>query len=112
MNAGGSMDPEYEALIHSDRVSANTRSVLLARMGLADEPAVGTGLSSDAKRTLQKLAECVAPMTGRSIDFASRINTRLAAGEGKGWRYSELPPDLEAYRAAIMTIDRYSLGKF
>jgi hypothetical protein len=108
----GELDPQYKALIESDRVSSKTREVLLGRLDPDKEPASKHGLTRDAVRTLQRMAECVAPMTGRSIDFGARIDARLTSGEGKGWRYSELPPDLAAYRAAIKTIDRFCFSRF
>ncbi|NYF91584.1 hypothetical protein HDF08_003703 [Edaphobacter lichenicola] len=51
-------------------------------------------------------------MPDRSIDFATCIDARLAVGQGKGWRYSELPPDLTAYRGALAAIDRYARREF
>jgi hypothetical protein len=106
------LDPEYNALIESNRVSAKTRATLRGRLDSAGEPAEKDGLAREAVRTLQTIAECVAPLTGRSIDFGAHINARLATGEGKGWRYAELPPDLAAYRAGIKTIDRFCLNTF
>ncbi len=106
------LDSQYKALIESDRVSATTRAVLLGRLEPAEEPALTGGLSREAVRSLQTMAECIAPTTNRSIDFGLRINARLASGEGKGWRYSELPPDLAAYRAAIETVDQFCLDNF
>ncbi|MBB5342983.1 gluconate 2-dehydrogenase subunit 3 family protein [Tunturibacter empetritectus] len=106
------IDPSYLALIDSDRVSAQTREVLLKRLQSSDEPGRKTALSTEEKKILQALAECVVPMAGRSIDFALSIDARLAEGQGKGWRYSELPPDLTAYRGALAAIDRYARREF
>ena len=106
------LDPEYKALIESDRVSSKTRAALLGRLNPAEEPAAKDGLAREAVKTLQTIADCVAPLTGRSIDFGAHINVRLATGEGKGWRYAELPPDLAAYRGAIKTVDRFCLNTF
>ena len=106
------LDPNYRALIESDRVSSKTRAALLGRLDPAEEPPSKGGLSREAVGTLQMLAELVAPMTGRSLDFGSCIDARLSSGEGKGWRYSELPSDLEAYRAAIKTIDLFCIHTF
>jgi hypothetical protein len=78
------LDPEYNALIESNRVSAKTRATLRGRLDSAGEPAAKNGLAREAVRTLQTIAECVAPLTGRSIDFGAHINARLATGEGKG----------------------------
>ena len=106
------LDPDYKALIESNRVSSTTRAALLGRLDPDGESGAKDGLAREAVRTLQTIAACIAPMTDRSIDFGARINARLATGEGKGWRYAELPPDLAAYRAAIKTIDRFCLNKF
>ena len=112
MSTREEIDPSYLALIDSDRVSAQTRAVLLKRLRSSDEPSSKTALSTKEKKTLQALAECVVPIVDRSIDFAQRINVRLAAGQGKGWRYSVLPPDLTAYRGALAAIDRYARREF
>jgi hypothetical protein len=39
------------------------------------------------------------------IDLAARIDALLQAGGGDGWRFASLPPDAEAYRAALRTLD-------
>ena len=39
------------------------------------------------------------------IDIAARIEARLAAGTGDGWRFAKLPEDGEAYRIALSMLD-------
>jgi hypothetical protein len=112
MSTRKGIDTSYLALIDSERVSVQTREVLLKRLRSSDGPSRKTALSTDEKEILQALAECVVPMAARSIDFAVHIDARLAEGQGKGWRYSELPSDLTAYRGALAAIDRYARREF
>jgi hypothetical protein len=48
------------------------------------------------------------------LDLAARLDRRLATGAGDGWRFSALPPDANAYRAGLRTLDagaRAAVGK-
>ena len=40
------------------------------------------------------------------IDLAGVIDSRLALGEGKGWRYGVLPPDELMFREALSAIEK------
>lgn len=102
---------DYLRLIESDRVSPQTRSVLLDR-GQPDsaeyEPMV---LRVEELAVLRAVAGRVVPQQDGStaepqlIDLAARVDRQLAAGNGNGWRYDLLPPDAEAYSAGIQALD-------
>ena len=95
----------YRALIDSRRVSSRTRAALLAR---AEPDAVGyvpATLSAAQLDVLRAMLDRVLPQPGPgAIDLAARIDAGLA-GLGDGWRFADLPPDVEAYRAGIDTVE-------
>ncbi len=98
--------PDYAALIASARVSRRTRAVLHER-GQPDEasPTVSI-LTPDLLAILRAVVDRVVPQkSGTRIDLAARIDAMLAAGQGDGWRFAVLPPDAEAYAAALRTLD-------
>ncbi len=90
---------EYQALMASDRVSAKTREVLVARMAGPNETDALTPLQMRTLRTL--CARIVPQEADNQVDVAGTIAARLASGQGDGWRYAVLPEDLEAYRAGL-----------
>ncbi len=93
----------YRALLATDRVSARTREILSARGAAAK--ADPTSMDVGQFETLRALVARLVPQTGaRPIDLAARIEAELA-GTGDGWRYASLPPDAQAYRQALDTID-------
>jgi pimeloyl-ACP methyl ester carboxylesterase len=98
----GPVVPEDVArTIASPRTSARTRGILAGR-AVADDPARAPQvLSADQLAVLRLLADLVVPQTGPAIDLAARVDAQLAAGIGDGWRPDVLPPDPEAYRAAL-----------
>ncbi len=50
----------------------------------------------------------VVPRSG--IDLAARMDAMLASGTGDGWRFAGLPSDVEACRAALLTLDVAAQG--
>lgn len=103
--------PEYLQLIGSERVSAVTRTNLLARAAMDDPSYVPVALSPCEMKTLRALAERVLPQKVDEIDVAVRVDKRLALGTGKGWRYAELPGDLEAYRGGLAALDTAAIAR-
>ena len=92
----------FARLIASDRVSARTRRVMLAR--LTEPDASARALSPAQHELLAQVLARVVPQRGTDIDLAARIDAALGAGRGDGWRFAELPPDAEAYRRGLDTI--------
>lgn len=96
------LPPAFARLIASDRVSARTRRVMLARLdGPGDAPRV---LTPDQHALLTALLARVVPQRGTGLDLAGRIDVELGAEHGDGWRFAELPPDAEAWRQGLDTI--------
>jgi pimeloyl-ACP methyl ester carboxylesterase len=94
--------PAFARLIASDRVSARTRRVMLARLdGPGDAP---RALSAAQHALLAAVLARVLPQRGTDIDLADRIDAALVAGFGDGWRFAELPPDVEAWRRGLDTV--------
>ena len=92
--------PSYLAFIGSDRLSAETRDVVTAR--LAGPGPSNNILDARQQRTLRAVLDRVIPQkAGQAIDLAGYIMARLASGKGDGWRYAVLPPDLDAYRQGL-----------
>ncbi|CAA2101804.1 2-succinyl-6-hydroxy-2, 4-cyclohexadiene-1-carboxylate synthase [Methylobacterium bullatum] len=96
----------YRVLVESDRVNTRLRAALLARTE-PDDPAYQPGCLEPVELAqLRAVVDRVLPQDGMSrIDIAARIDARLAAGSGDGWRFAKLPADGAAYRAALRTLD-------
>ena len=104
---GPEVPEAFARVIASARVSRRMRAALAAR-ALADDPGyLPRVLSTSHLRTLRDLADRVLPQTGRSIDLAARIDAQLAAGQGDGWRFSDLPSDREAYAQALDDLAKF-----
>jgi hypothetical protein len=102
----------YQALIDGPRVSARTRAALAAR-ALPDDPAYRPRcLSPDLLAVLRAALDRVLPQPpDAAIDLAARIDTMLDAGKGDGWRFEALPPDPEAYRAGLRTLEAQAMAQ-
>ncbi|MDP4025906.1 alpha/beta hydrolase [Methylobacterium sp. NEAU 140] len=98
--------PAYSALIDSDRVNSRLRGALRARAE-PDDPAYDPkGIDPVELAILRAVFARVLPVPG--LDLAARLDARLASGAGDGWRFVALPPDAQAYRAALRTLDAAS----
>jgi hypothetical protein len=106
-------DTAYLRLIDSNRVSHGTRDVLNER-GRPDDPAYEpVVLDHDAFITLQAiLARAIPQPHEPPIDLAARIDAQLQAGTGDGWRFADLPPDADAYRAALFSVQDETQRRF
>lgn len=111
--ASPAVDRSYAALVASDRVSARTRAVLNAR-ALPDDPdKPPKALTEATLATLRAVVDRVVPQPpGAVIDLAARIDAELATGRGDGWRFALLPPDREAYGAALRTLEAAAHAAF
>lgn len=101
---GPGVPPEQAALIASDRVTARVRGAL-AQRAVADDPSYAPRvLTPDQLMTLRAVADRVVPQGDDAIDLAARVDARLAAGAGDGWRHATLPDDVTAYRLALAAL--------
>jgi pimeloyl-ACP methyl ester carboxylesterase len=94
--------PEGTArLIATPRVSSRTRAIL-AQRALSDLPVSRPQRLSDAQlATLQAISARVVPQASSGIDLAARLDAYLAEGGSDGWRFADMPGDVEAYGAAL-----------
>ena len=111
--AGVPVDPAYVDLILSDRVSETTRRALEPRAD-ADDPAYEPQALSVAELAqLRALVDRILPQRGPvAVDLGARIDKRLSAGKGDGWRYKVLPEDAEAYREGLATLEWHARNEF
>ena len=98
---GPAIPKKFVQAIASARTSRRTRAALAVRALADDVDYAPVVLSAVQLQTLRALAEQVIPQTGPSIDLAARIDAQLAAAKGDGWRFADMPPDGEAYAAAL-----------
>lgn len=103
-DAGGlPVPPAYAELIESERVNSRLRDALLTRAA-ADDPAYAPQSLDPVELAILRSAFArIVPVPG--LDLAARLDTRLASGGGDGWRFAILPPDGQAYSAALRTLD-------
>lgn len=96
----------YRALIASPRVNHRLREAL-AEHGRPDDPAYQpVALDAVELAILRAVVDRVLPQDGPArIDIAARIDARLTRCETDGWRFASLPPDRDAYRGALRSLD-------
>lgn len=98
--------PAYRALIQSDRVNERLRTALLQRAEQDDPDQCPRALAEQDFMLLRALVARIVPQDGPGrIDIAAQIDRALASKTGDGWRYAQLPPDAEAYRRGLRTLD-------
>lgn len=99
----------YRTLIDSARVSRATREALLERARPDDQRYEPIAMDRAALATLRAVVDRVIPQIGPArIDIGARIDRQLAAGIGDGWRFAALPPDTQAYRIGLHTLNEAS----
>lgn len=108
----GQATPEYppgtvRSLIESDLLTEATRVALRARLQ-APAVAIPRFFEAGAFATLGAVCDRLIPQAGRRrrIDLAGGIDTRLADGAGKGWRYADMPPSADMHRSGLRGIDQ------
>jgi pimeloyl-ACP methyl ester carboxylesterase len=94
---------DYAALIASDRVNPRLRAALAERAEPDDPGYAPAALDPVELALLRAVVARVLPEAG--FDIAARLDARLAGGAGDGWRFARLPPDTQAYRAGLRSLD-------
>ncbi len=110
MVATSMLPADFVRLLASDRVSRRTRAAMLDRMR---PPVPATAPWTDLDReTVVALVAQVLPGGGGGGggDLADRILTGIADGPGDGWRFAALPPDAEAWRRGLATLNAVTGG--
>lgn len=93
----------FGALVASEKTSPQTRSQMDDRLAEDDAAYASQVLGRKGLRVLRELARRVVP--GAGFDVAARVDRRLAAGAGDGWRPAELPEDAAAWRRGLHSLD-------
>jgi choline dehydrogenase-like flavoprotein len=99
-------------LLESDLVTEPTRRALCERFDF--DPNYAPQFF-DAKEfdTLEAICDALAPSKVIPCGFvAGEIDKRLFENKGNGWRYSEMPPDGDAYRIALPIFDTIAQRHF
>ena len=90
------------AMLASPHVSEPTRRVLQARL---ETRYLRQFFSETEFARLQAAAVRLVPHDPAELDLSGPVDHRLSSGQsGDGWRYAELPPDGEAYRALLAAL--------
>ena len=113
MQTFGDPRADLEALLGSAHVTAPTRRALRNRLTC---PPVTQPRYFDESAFAALTAVCARlipqPMLSDRVDVAGSIDTRLADGEGTGWRYAAMPPDGVAHRLGMQGIDQVARLRF
>jgi hypothetical protein len=91
-------------LLRTDFVREPTRRALLERMQTPHKT-VPEYFSPAAFRQLQAIAGRIILQDTHEVDLAGVLDTQLAGGTGKGWRYDTLPPDQTLFESGILATD-------
>jgi len=106
LSEGQRLPDAYGALIDSSRVNTRLRDTLHARAAYHGRAYHPSALDAVELSILRGLVDRILPEeTGFHKDIGDRIEARLAGGTGDGWRFAELPPDTQAYSAALRIVD-------
>jgi hypothetical protein len=106
------------ALVDTDFVTPATRAVLKSRLVPDDAPPLAVSkprfFDSVAFDTLHAACARLIPQTDRTrpVDLAGALDDRLAEGKCDGWRYSQMPPDGEAYRRGLLGLNESAHAMF
>ncbi len=99
-------------LLESDLVTDATRRTLVERFDF-DRNYAPQFFGAKEFDTLKAICDALAPSKVVPCEFvAGEIDKRLFENKGNGWRYSEMPPDGDAYRIALPIFDRIARRNF
>ena len=106
------------ALVDTDFVTPATRAVLKSRLVPDDAPPPAGSkprfLDAEAFDTLRAACARLIPQADRPrpVELAGALDERLAEGKCDGWRYSQMPPDGEAYRRGLVGLNESAHAMF
>ena len=100
------LPPPFAEVLASARVSRRTRRTMLERLA----PPHDRYLSDRQRSTLAALLARVLPVDDATFDLAAQVEAALAAGQGDGWRFAELPDDRRAWAMGLDTLAAMDFG--
>ena len=105
---GPSVPAATAQTIAGTHTGARARGALAGR-ALADDPGyLPQTFTAKQFATLRSLADRVVPQDGPPIDLAARLDAQLTTDADNGWRFADLPPDIEAYRRGLDTLASFT----
>lgn len=106
--AGSILPAGFVDILGSDRVSRRTRAAMLDRT----RPVSDDDLRwSDTERaTVEAMIVHILPDHTSPRDLTQRVEVAIVRGPGDGWRFADLPPDDEAWRRGLATLDALTGG--
>ena len=101
------MNEDYLKLIQSDRVSVQTRKVLLDRMQCDYSEYAPTSVTPELFAVLRAVVERLIPQFDSQdrVEIAAILDARKTARSGDGWRFADLPPDDVAFASGLRLLD-------
>lgn len=99
-------DP-FARLLASDRVSNDTRTAMIARIDPPRQPATADWTPVQ-RAVLIALIQRILPGAPLAEELATRVEAALVEGRGDGWRFAELPSDLEAWPRGLTTLQAWA----
>lgn len=106
---GRALPEDFLALLNTSRVDPRMRARLIAR-NLPPDPQAAGVLNQAQRQVLAAIVAQVVDSSEGADELAHRIDIALAAGEGDGWRFAELPPDRDAWIAGLASVDALAGG--
>jgi hypothetical protein len=106
------------ALLDTDFVTPATREVIKSRLVPDDAPPLVDSkprfFDSETFEILRAACARLIPQDDRThpVDLAGAVDERLARGHCDGWRYSQMPPDGEAYRRGLLGLNESGRAMF
>lgn len=97
------------ALLNTDLVTSETRSVLKERLE-REEKKEPVFFDNETFITLRAVCNRLIPQPDSEnlVDLAGCLDSILAEDKGNGWRYNDMPPDTEAYKGGLHGIEETS----
>ena len=97
----------FAHLLASDRVSSGTRAAMLDRVAPPRQPHQ-SDWTAEQRIVLTALIQRILPDLPRAGELATRLEASLVEGRGDGWRFAELPSDLDAWALGLRTLQAWA----
>lgn len=97
----------FARLLASDRVSSGTRAAVLDRVAPPHQPHQADW-TAEQRIVLTALIQRILPDLPLAGELAPRLEMSLVEGRGDGWRFAELPSDLDAWALGLSTLQAWA----